>query len=153
MLTGAPRRVRCSAWLGRWLRTREDSAAQLRTNLRALPWRIVHAMTFGVLHGVIGLPPERKPDRNKSRALGTCGTPPPPPETCRRDNESCCQSAAQPQGTRQPAHHQGAEETQQGLDMGLTYVERPNDPSSATRPTRALDCNRGARAGFAAAHG
>ena len=28
-----------------------------------------------------------------------------------------------------------------------------NDPSSATRPTRALDCNRDARAGFAAAHG
>ena len=29
----------------------------------------------------------------------------------------------------------------------------PNDPSSATRPTRALDCNRDARAEFAAAHG
>jgi hypothetical protein len=29
----------------------------------------------------------------------------------------------------------------------------PNDPSSATRPTRALDCNRDAMAGFAAAHG
>ena len=28
-----------------------------------------------------------------------------------------------------------------------------NDPSSATRPTRALDCNRDAMAGFAAAHG
>ena len=30
---------------------------------------------------------------------------------------------------------------------------RPNDPSSATRPTRALDCNLDAMAGFAAAHG
>src|SRR5437867_2047724 len=29
----------------------------------------------------------------------------------------------------------------------------PNDPSSATRPTRAFDCNRRAMAGFAAAHG
>ena len=29
----------------------------------------------------------------------------------------------------------------------------PNDPSSATRPTRASDCNREAMAGFAAAHG
>jgi hypothetical protein len=29
----------------------------------------------------------------------------------------------------------------------------PNDPSSATRPTRASDCNQSARAGFAAAHG
>ena len=30
---------------------------------------------------------------------------------------------------------------------------QPNDPSSATRPTRALDCNLDAMAGFAAAHG
>ncbi len=30
---------------------------------------------------------------------------------------------------------------------------RPNDPSSATRPTRWLDCSRDARAGFASAHG
>ena len=29
----------------------------------------------------------------------------------------------------------------------------PNDPSSATRPTRAMDCNSDAMAGFAAAHG
>src|SRR5439155_1145444 len=29
---------------------------------------------------------------------------------------------------------------------------QPNDPSSATRPTRALDCNLDAMAGFAAAH-
>ena len=29
----------------------------------------------------------------------------------------------------------------------------PNDPSSATRPARASDCNREAMAGFAAAHG
>jgi len=28
-----------------------------------------------------------------------------------------------------------------------------NDPSSATRPTRRVDCNRSAMAGFAAAHG
>ena len=32
-------------------------------------------------------------------------------------------------------------------------VVPPNDPSSATRPTRAFDCNRDAMAGFAAAHG
>ena len=32
-------------------------------------------------------------------------------------------------------------------------VEWPNDPSSATRPTRALACNREPMAGFAAAHG
>jgi len=32
-------------------------------------------------------------------------------------------------------------------------VERPNDPSSATRPARRHDCNRDAMAGFAAAHG
>jgi hypothetical protein len=32
-------------------------------------------------------------------------------------------------------------------------VEWPNDSSSATRPARALDCNRSAMAGFAAAHG
>ena len=29
----------------------------------------------------------------------------------------------------------------------------PNDPSSATRPTRACDCNLDAMAGFAAAYG
>ena len=29
----------------------------------------------------------------------------------------------------------------------------PNDPSSATRRTRAFDCNRNVMAGFAAAHG
>gem|GEM_PF-4464777 len=32
-------------------------------------------------------------------------------------------------------------------------VKRPNDPSSATRPTRTPDCNLDAMAGFAAAHG
>src|SRR4051812_6350018 len=32
-------------------------------------------------------------------------------------------------------------------------LHRPNDPSSATRPTRAFDCNLDAMAGFAAAHG
>ena len=32
-------------------------------------------------------------------------------------------------------------------------VEMSNDSSSATRPARALDCNRSAMAGFAAAHG
>ena len=32
-------------------------------------------------------------------------------------------------------------------------VKPPNDPSSATRPTRASDCNLDAMAGFAAAHG
>ena len=32
-------------------------------------------------------------------------------------------------------------------------MERPNDPSLATRPTRASDCNLDAMAGFAAAHG
>src|SRR5258708_1136255 len=32
-------------------------------------------------------------------------------------------------------------------------VVRSNDPSSATRPTRAFDCNLDAMAGFAAAHG
>ncbi len=31
--------------------------------------------------------------------------------------------------------------------------KRSNDPSSATRPTRAPDCNRDVMAGFAAAHG
>jgi hypothetical protein len=30
---------------------------------------------------------------------------------------------------------------------------KPNDPSSATRPTGRRDCNSDARAGFAAAHG
>jgi hypothetical protein len=32
-------------------------------------------------------------------------------------------------------------------------VERPNDPSSATRPAGRTDCNQSAMAGFAAAHG
>ena len=32
-------------------------------------------------------------------------------------------------------------------------VMPPNDPSSATRPTRCVDCNSSAMAGFAAAHG
>ena len=35
----------------------------------------------------------------------------------------------------------------------LTCVMPPNDPSSATRPARACDCNRDAMAGFAAAPG
>ena len=30
---------------------------------------------------------------------------------------------------------------------------KPNDPSSATRPTRRVDCNQSVMAGFAAAHG
>ena len=32
-------------------------------------------------------------------------------------------------------------------------VSVANDPSSATRPTRAFDCNLDVMAGFAAAHG
>ena len=32
-------------------------------------------------------------------------------------------------------------------------AKRPNDPSSATRPTGRVDCNREPGAGFAAAHG
>ena len=44
------------------------------------------------------------------------------------------------------------------LENGNTWwypmeAVRPNGPSSATRPTRAFDCNRDAMAGFAAAHG
>ena len=35
----------------------------------------------------------------------------------------------------------------------MSIARRPNDPSSATRPTRACDCNLDAMAGFAAAHG
>src|SRR6266496_3207146 len=46
-------------------------------------------------------------------------------------------------------------------DMPVRVLDRsccdgpgmPNDPSSATRPTRALDCNLDAMAGFAAADG
>ena len=36
---------------------------------------------------------------------------------------------------------------------GLLDASTPNDPSSATRPTRGYDCNREVMAGFAAAHG
>ena len=35
----------------------------------------------------------------------------------------------------------------------VCMAKTPNDPSSATRPARALDCNLDAMAGFAAAHG
>lgn len=38
-----------------------------------------------------------------------------------------------------------------GVWLGVFLM--PNDPSSATRPTKAFDCNRDATAGFAAAHG
>src|SRR6266487_3541031 len=51
----------------------------------------------------------------------------------------------------------------EGLRESAIYVKHhefhgkvrmsPNDPSSATRPTRGHDCNRDAMAGFAAAHG
>ena len=40
-----------------------------------------------------------------------------------------------------------------GFLFSHTRVPRPNDPSSATRPAGRVDCNRSARAGFAAAHG
>src|SRR5882724_10402819 len=40
-----------------------------------------------------------------------------------------------------------------GLNEWWPRVLPPNDPSSATRPTRAHDCNLGVMAGFAAAHG
>ena len=36
---------------------------------------------------------------------------------------------------------------------GGVVVERPNDPSSATRPTRACDCTRDAQAGLDAMKG
>ena len=35
----------------------------------------------------------------------------------------------------------------------LMRVKPPNDPSSATRPARRVNCNREVMAGFAAAHG
>ncbi len=38
-------------------------------------------------------------------------------------------------------------------EKGQTCRTPPNDPSSATRPTRRMDCNLDAMAGFAAAHG
>ena len=38
-------------------------------------------------------------------------------------------------------------------DEAERVTAQPNDSSSTTRPTRALDCNRDAMAGFAAAHG
>ena len=38
-------------------------------------------------------------------------------------------------------------------EKGIRTLEMPNDPSSATRPTRRVDCNLDAMAGFAAAHG
>jgi len=48
-------------------------------------------------------------------------------------------------------------EPEPGSQWNKGAVEQPglraNDPSSATRPTRRSDCNRDARAGFAAAHG
>ena len=38
-------------------------------------------------------------------------------------------------------------------NLKLVRHEAPNDPSSATRPTRRVDWNSSAMAGFAAAHG
>ena len=41
-----------------------------------------------------------------------------------------------------------------GVVRGIRDVRHtPNDPSSATRPTRGYACNQSAMAGFAAAHG
>ena len=40
-----------------------------------------------------------------------------------------------------------------GNEIANDVILTPNDPSSATRPTRAFDCNRDAMAGFAGAHG
>ena len=37
--------------------------------------------------------------------------------------------------------------------MTVRRLMTPNEPSSATRPARRVDCNREAMAGFAAAHG
>ena len=39
------------------------------------------------------------------------------------------------------------------LEIANGVTARPNDPSSATRPTGRTNCNRDALAGFAAAHG
>ena len=40
------------------------------------------------------------------------------------------------------------------MPLDLRYASLPpNDPSSATRPTRRFDCNLEVMAGFAAAHG
>jgi len=41
----------------------------------------------------------------------------------------------------------------ESTEKAQTCRTPPNDASSATRPTRALDCNLDAMAGFAAAHG
>ena len=49
-------------------------------------------------------------------------------------------------------HHLGIK-NMSVLFKSIHKRSRPNDPSSATRPTRALDCNLDAIAGFAAAHG
>ena len=42
------------------------------------------------------------------------------------------------------------------LELAIVHrrdAAQPNDPSSATRPTKRVDCNLDAMAGFAAAHG
>jgi len=51
-------------------------------------------------------------------------------------------------GTTAPTS-KAAINTMRAIFMRMT----PNDPSSATRPTKAHDCNLDAMAGFAAAHG
>ena len=61
---------------------------------------------------------------------------------CRRDD------------TEQDAYEdKNATETSNKHEQGLTHGKRPNDPSSATRRMRTLNCNRWSPAGFAAAHG
>jgi hypothetical protein len=44
-------------------------------------------------------------------------------------------------------------EQKMGTKYRMVRVMSPNEPSSATRPTRRFDCNSDAMAGFAAAHG
>ena|SRR6266571_3802652 len=82
--------------------------------------------------------------------------------TCAQPNRDSCKSGSQrvPTGTiaeyQEPAEEEHECNNQTDFCDAISHerpLKPPNDPSSATRPTRRVDCNQNAMAGFAAAHG
>ena len=73
---------------------------------------------------------------------------------CRQGSTPADSNAASLLPTRSETKQQKPHQTALGNSVqSYSGAKWPNDPSSATRPTRASACNRDARAGFAAAHG
>ena len=147
-------RVRCSAWLGRVIRSAREVLAQMWgrwRNPRSLQSMAESPVVLSSLVESSDIARQVSVER-----LGDLVSP------CPRLSPRGVRAPRSHLSPRGPSHARsrpalfrivGACLKALRRSKSSAWVERPNDPSSATRPTRRDDCNSSAMAGFAAAHG